>query len=111
MLLALFAAIVLVLGFTPLGFIPLVVIKATIVHIPVIIGSIVLGPKRRHIRCTFRYLQQLPIQVSPALTSFVLHRFIRCRDKNTEVGSAIICFVPRILVGIVPYFVYAGLQN
>ena len=44
-LLALFTAIIFVLGMTPLGMIPLGLIKATSVHIPVIIGALVLGPK------------------------------------------------------------------
>ena len=41
---ALMAAIVIVLANTPLGMIQLPVIKATTVHIPVIIGAILLGP-------------------------------------------------------------------
>lgn len=34
---ALFAAIIIIMAFTPLGYIPLVVINATIIHIPVIL--------------------------------------------------------------------------
>ena len=41
---ALMAAIVILLANTPLGMIPLPVTKATTVHVPVILGSIVLGP-------------------------------------------------------------------
>lgn len=37
-------AISVVLGLTPLGFIPIGPAKATIMHIPVIIGSIIEGP-------------------------------------------------------------------
>ena len=40
---ALMAAIVIVLANTPLGMIQLPIIKATTVHIPVIIGAILLG--------------------------------------------------------------------
>ena len=42
---AAFAAIVIVLGFTPLGLIPIGPIKATILCIPVIIGTLTLGLK------------------------------------------------------------------
>ena len=42
--LGLMAAIVIVLANTPLGMIQLPIIKATTVHIPVIIGAILLGP-------------------------------------------------------------------
>ena len=41
---ALMAAIIIVLANTPLGMIQLPIIKATTVHIPVIIGAILLGP-------------------------------------------------------------------
>lgn len=42
--LAMLSAIMIVMGMTGIGFIPLPVIKATTMHIPVIIGAIVLGP-------------------------------------------------------------------
>ncbi len=42
---SLFAAIIVIMAFTPLGYIPLVVINATIIHIPVILGSLFCGPK------------------------------------------------------------------
>ena len=38
---ALFAAIIIIMAFTPLGYIPLVVINATIIHIPVILLSLI----------------------------------------------------------------------
>lgn len=41
---ALLVAIVILLANTPLGMIQLPIIKATTVHIPVIIGAILLGP-------------------------------------------------------------------
>ena len=41
---ALMSAIVIVLANTPLGMIHLPIVKATTVHIPVIIGAILLGP-------------------------------------------------------------------
>lgn len=41
---ALMGAIIIVLANTPLGMIQLPIIKATTVHIPVIIGAILLGP-------------------------------------------------------------------
>lgn len=43
---ALFAAIIIIMAFTPLGYIPLVVINATIIHIPVILGSLFCAPKK-----------------------------------------------------------------
>lgn len=43
--LAMFCAIIGVLGMTNVGFIPLPLVKATTMHIPVILGAILLGPK------------------------------------------------------------------
>ena len=44
---ALFAALIIIMAFTPfLGYIPLGFTRATIIHVPVIIGSILLGPKK-----------------------------------------------------------------
>ena len=43
-MLAMFSGILLVMGMTGIGFIPLPVIKATTMHIPAILGAILLGP-------------------------------------------------------------------
>ena len=43
---ALFTALLLVMGFTPLGLIDLPILKATILHVPVIIGSVLLGRRK-----------------------------------------------------------------
>ena len=43
-LMALFVALTLLLNLTPIGLIPLPVIKGTTLHIPVIVGAILLGP-------------------------------------------------------------------
>ena len=44
---ALFAALIIIMSVTPmLGYIPLGFTRATIIHVPVILGSILLGPKK-----------------------------------------------------------------
>ena len=42
---AMFLAIMILLAVTPLGFIPIGPINATTMHIPVIVASIILGPR------------------------------------------------------------------
>ena len=44
-MLAMLCGVLLVMGMTGIGFIPLPVIKATTMHIPVILGAILLGPR------------------------------------------------------------------
>ena len=76
-LLALFAAITVLLGLTPLGYIPLPFIKLTIIHIPVILGAILLGPKYgAALGFLFGLTSLLNNSMTPALTSFTFSPFI-----------------------------------
>lgn len=105
---AMFAVIVVVLAFTPfLGYIPLGFTRATTIHIPVILASILLGPKRGGIiGGVFGLTSLINNTVSPTPTSFVFSPFYSVGEVSGNFWSLIICFVPRILVGVVPYFVY-----
>ena len=112
-LLALFTAIVFVLGLTPLGMVPLGFIKATTLHIPVIIGCLLLGPRYGAVLgFMFGLVSFLSNTMSPAVLSFAFTPLIPVPGTpNGSPLSLIICFVPRILVGVVPWFVYRGLQK
>jgi uncharacterized membrane protein len=107
---ALFTAIIVIMAFTSLGYIPLVVINATIIHIPVILGALFLGPKKgaflgfvfgltSFINNTFRAATASAFVFSPVLAYNVV-------GVSGIFKSLYICFVPRILVGVVPYFVF-----
>lgn len=111
-LLALFAAITVLLGLTPLGYIPLPFIKLTIIHIPVILGAILLGPKYgAALGFLFGLTSLLNNTMTPALTSFTFSPFIPLPGTTQGTPVALlICFVPRILVGVIPYFVWKGLR-
>lgn len=112
-LLALFTAIVFVLGLTPLGMVPLGLIKATTLHIPVIIGCLLLGPRYGAVLgAMFGLVSFLSNTMSPAALSFAFTPLIPLPGTpNGSPLSLVICFVPRILVGVVPWFVYRGLQK
>lgn len=105
---ALFAALIIILAFTPfLGYIPLGFTRATIVHIPVIIGSILLGPRIGAVLgFTFGVTSFVNNTINPTATSFVFSPFYELGAIHGGVGSVIICFIPRILIGVVPYYVY-----
>lgn len=105
---ALFAALIIIMAFTPfLGYIPLGFTRATIIHIPVIIGSILLGPKKGAILGgVFGLTSFINNTMNPTVTSFVFTPFYSLGEIHGGIGSIIICFVPRILVGVIPYFVY-----
>ncbi|NCB94362.1 MAG: ECF transporter S component [Clostridia bacterium] len=105
---ALFAALIIIMAFTPfLGYIPLGFTRATIIHIPVIIGSLVLGPKKgAALGAIFGLTSFINNTINPTVTSFVFTPFYSLGEYSGGIGSLIICFVPRILVGIVPFYVY-----
>lgn len=107
-LLSLFAAIIFMLAFTNIGYIQLGIIKATIIHIPVIVGSILLGSRSgAFLGFLFGITSLISNSSSPGLLSFAFSPFIPV--PGTDQGSImalIICFIPRILVGIVPYHVF-----
>ncbi len=112
---ALFTAIIVIMAFTPLGYIPLVVINATIIHIPVILGALFLGPKKgaflgfvfgftSFINNTFKAVTASAFVFSPVIAYDVV-------GVSGIFKSLYICFVPRILVGVVPYFIYVLIRR
>lgn len=105
---ALFMALIFLMAFTPfLGYIPLGFTRATIIHIPVIIGALLLGPKKGALLgLAFGLTSFINNTMNPTVTSFVFTPFYSLGEYSGGIGSVIICFVPRILVGVVPFFVY-----
>lgn len=105
---AIFIAIILLLAFTPgLGYIPLGAIRVTTIHIPVIIGAALLGPKYG---ATFGFVFGLTSfinnTISPIATSFVFTPFYSIGEVKGNFWSIVICFLPRILIGVVSYYVF-----
>lgn len=105
---AIFGAVICIMAFTPfLGYIPLGFTRATIIHIPVIIASLLMGPKKGGLLgFLFGLTSFINNTMNPTATSFVFTPFYSVGEVSGGIGSVIICFIPRILVGIVPYFIY-----
>lgn len=110
---ALFAALIVIMAFTPfLGYIPLGFTRATIIHIPVILGAVLLGPgKGAVLGFVFGLTSLINNTMNPTVTSFVFSPFYSLGEISGGVYSLIICFVPRILVGVVPYYIYKLLKK
>ncbi len=90
-------AISAILGMTPLGFIPIGPTKATIMHIPVIIAAIIEGPLvGALVGLIFGIFSMIQSVTSPTPVSFVF-------------WNPMVSILPRILIGIVSYYVYSGL--
>lgn len=85
-----------ILGLTPLGFIPIGPTRATIMHIPVIIGAILEGPVVGAIvGLIFGLFSIFQAVTNPTPISFV---FL----------NPLVSVLPRILIGIVSYYVFTG---
>lgn len=113
-ILGMFAAIIFLLAFTPLGFVPIPFFgRATTLHIPVIIGSLFLGPKYGAVLgFMFGMASFLVATTQPGITSFAFSPFVPVPGTGSGTPWALlIAFVPRIFVGIVPWYVYTGLQK
>ncbi len=113
---ALLTALVLLLTFVPqLGYIklPILAIQATTIHIPVIIGSILLGWKSgAYLGAVFGLTSLINNTMAPGLISFCFSPFVNMGEGlGGSPLALVVCFVPRILCGIVPYFVYRALKN
>ncbi len=110
--LAIIIAIQLILTITRVGYIPLGFMNATIIHVPVIIGSLFLGPGYGAILgFIFGFTSFLTNTFSPNMTSFVFTPFYSVDGTSGNALSLVICFVPRILVGVVPYYVCRALNK
>lgn len=96
---AMLGAITVVLGLTPLGFVPVGIINATTMHIPVIVGAILEGPVVGALVGLIFGLSSIFNAITrPTPISFVFY-------------NPLISVVPRILIGIVTYYIYAILRN
>lgn len=109
---ALMIALMLVLSFTPLGYIPLGVITPTTMHIPVIIGACLLGPKMGGILGgVFGITSLLKSTFQPTLMSFAFSPFYSVGGISGNGWSVLVAIVPRVLIGIVAGFLFRFLQR
>lgn len=99
---ALMAAIVIVLANTPLGMIQLPIIKATTVHIPVILGAILLGPGAGAILgAIFGICSLVSNTMAPTLLSFAFSPFLSTTGIPGALKAIWISVGCRILIGVV----------
>ncbi|MDO5028024.1 MAG: ECF transporter S component [Bacillota bacterium] len=98
-IIALLGALTAVLGMTPLGFIPIGPTRATIMHIPVIVGSIAYGPVvGGFVGLIFGISSLVNALVNMTPVSFV---FL----------NPLVSILPRVLIGIGTYYAYQGVKS
>ena len=99
-LLAMLCGVLLVMGMTGIGFIPLPVIKATTMHIPVILGAILLGPKAGAVLgAVFGFCSIWANTTTPGLLSFAFSPFMTTEGLPGVAKSLWIALGCRILFG------------
>lgn len=91
------SAVSIVLSMIPfVGYIPLGPVKATIMHVPVIIGAVVEGPLvGAAVGLIFGLTSLFKAFTEPTITSFCFM-------------NPIVSVLPRILIGVVAYYVYTA---
>ncbi len=110
---ALLTALMLVLAFTPLGYIPLGFMNATTMHIPVILGACLLGPKMGGVLGgIFGVTSVIRATITPNITSFVFTPFYSFSpDFHGNWLSLVVAILPRILIGVVAGYVFKALMK
>lgn len=109
---ALMAAIVILLANTPLGMIQLPIVKATTVHIPVIVGAILLGPLAGGILGgVFGICSMISNTTAPALLSFAFSPFMSMTGVEGAVKAVWISVGCRILIGVLAGWLWIFLKK
>ena len=100
--LAMFCGVLLVMGMTGIGFIPLPVIKATTMHIPVILGAVLLGPAAGAVLgAVFGLCSIWANTTAPGLLAFAFAPFMTTDGLPGVLKSLWIALGCRILLGVI----------
>jgi uncharacterized membrane protein len=98
-ILGMLSGIIILLAYTPIGLIPLGPISASTIHIPVIVGAIVLGPRKGTV------LAAVMGSVS----------FIRALTAPGWIDqlfrNPLVSILPRIFIGIAAYYMYIWIKK
>ena len=107
----LMAAIVILLANTPLGMIQLPIIKATTVHIPVIIGAVILGPLAGAILGgVFGICSMISNTMAPTLLSVAFSPFL-ASDLPGVLKAIWISVGCRVMIGVVAGWLWILLRK
>ncbi len=108
---ALMSAIVILLANTPLGMIQLPIIKATTVHIPVIIGAVLLGPSAGAVLGgVFGLCSMISNTTAPTLLSFAFSPFL-AEDLEGVFKALWIAVGCRILIGVAAGWIWIAFRR
>lgn len=102
--LAILAAVILLMSFTPIGYFRMPGIEITFITIPVVVGAIVMGPAAGGILGGI-------FGLSSFIQCFGMSAFGAALLAINPVFTLILCLIPRILVGLLTGFVFRGFRK
>lgn len=98
------SALIVVLAFTPLGYLKIGVVSVTFISIPVVVGAIINGPG------SGAFLGGV-FGLTSFLQCFGLDIFGTTLFSINPFFTAVMCFVPRILMGLLCGLIYSGISK
>ncbi|MBC8535349.1 ECF transporter S component [Feifania hominis] len=105
--LALLIALLAILTFTPLGFIMVPPVSITIMHIPVIIGAVLMGPVYGGVLgFSFGLFSMIKASYAAASPVDMLFSPFFAASPLDALKSIVMCFLPRILLGVFAALLY-----
>lgn len=111
-MLSMLCGILLVMGMTGIGFVPLPVIKATTMHIPVILGAVLLGPGAGAVLGgVFGMFSIWVNTTTPGLLSFAFSPFMTTEGLSGVAKSLWIALGCRILFGLIAGWLWKILKK
>jgi len=111
---AILLALEAIVCFTPLGSLPIGTMVATLSHIPVIIAAILLGPLAGSLMGFFFGLFSFLVWTfmpGTPVVAFVFTPFYSLGTVSGNAWSLVICFVPRILLGLCAALLFRALYR
>ncbi len=97
---AFFVAIQIIMAVTPIGYLQIGAISITLMHIPVLLAGMTLGPSySAMLGFVFGLTSMLRATFAPGITSFCFSPFISVGGVHGNFASLLIAFGPRIFLG------------
>ena len=102
--LAILVALLFILAFTPLGYLRFAAISITFMMLPVVLGSVLLGP-------TYGAILGFFFGLTSFLQCFGIDPFGTALFSLSPLLTACLCFIPRILMGWISGLIFKGLNK
>lgn len=109
---AILSGLEVIMAFTPIGYLPVGALSITTMHLPVILSGVLLGPYfGAGMGFLFGLTSFIRATFEPGATSFVFTPFISVGGLQGNGWSLVICFLPRILLGLCAAWLFSFLRK